>query len=179
MPVIQPKKEVGSALAGHEFESAVYAHPSLESDACPQPEKVVMVLAISPFEEDHIFLRNIFGHSKWHIRGVRCWGDASPYLAAHRTPVVICESELPDANWKEVLEEVERLPDTPVLIVTSRLADDYLWAEVLNLGGYDVLMKPFDPVEVVRVISLAWLNWKQSSERARKVLAPKLSAAGV
>jgi DNA-binding response OmpR family regulator len=27
-----------------------------------------------------------------------------------------------------------------------------LWAEVLNLGGYDVLSKPFDPVEVRRVV---------------------------
>jgi DNA-binding response OmpR family regulator len=44
--------------------------------------------------------------------------------------------------------------------VTSRLADDRLWAEVLNIGGYDVLAKPFVPAEVFRTISLAWLNWK-------------------
>jgi CheY-like chemotaxis protein len=39
-------------------------------------------------------------------------------------------------------------PDPPMLIVTSRLADDYLWAEALNLGAYDVLAKPFDASEV-------------------------------
>jgi DNA-binding response OmpR family regulator len=39
--------------------------------------------------------------------------------------------------------------------VTSRLADERLWAEVLSLGGYDVLMKPFDVSEVYRVIRLA------------------------
>ena len=42
------------------------------------------------------------------------------------------------------------------MIVTSRLADDRLWAEVLNLGGYDVLAKPFDASEVARVVGTAW-----------------------
>jgi DNA-binding response OmpR family regulator len=65
-----------------------------------------------------------------------------------------------------VLEELGHLPEAPLLIVTSRLADEHLWAEVLNLGGYDVLMKPFDRLEVLRVISLAWLHWKERRERA-------------
>jgi hypothetical protein len=34
-----------------------------------------------------------------------------------------------------------------------------LWAEVLNLGGYDVLLKPFDRAEVVRVAGMAWRCW--------------------
>ena len=44
----------------------------------------------------------------------------------------------------------------PQLIVADRLADDALWAEVLNLGGYDLLMTPFEPEEVLRVVSMAW-----------------------
>jgi DNA-binding response OmpR family regulator len=36
------------------------------------------------------------------------------------------------------------------------LADDHLWAEVLNLGGYDVLAKPFDGCELFRALSSAW-----------------------
>jgi DNA-binding response OmpR family regulator len=35
------------------------------------------------------------------------------------------------------------------------LADEALWAEVLNLGGYDVLTKPFDPKEVHHAVSMA------------------------
>jgi len=36
--------------------------------------------------------------------------------------------------------------------VTSRLADERLWAEALNLGAYDVLAKPFDSTEAMRVV---------------------------
>jgi hypothetical protein len=39
--------------------------------------------------------------------------------------------------------------------VSSRVADDRLWAEVLNLGGYDLLTNPFAPAEVSRVVDLA------------------------
>lgn len=34
-------------------------------------------------------------------------------------------------------------------------ADDLLWAEVLNLGGYDVLQTPFEANEVLPVVNLA------------------------
>jgi len=47
----------------------------------------------------------------------------------------------------------------PMLIVASRTADEYLWAEALNLGAYDVLSKPYRAAEVVRVLSMAWLHW--------------------
>jgi len=48
----------------------------------------------------------------------------------------------------------------PVIIVASGMANDSLWGEVLNFGGYDLLMEPFERNEVYRVISLAWLHWK-------------------
>ena len=43
----------------------------------------------------------------------------------------------------------------PMFIVTSRLADDALWAEVLNVGGYDLLLKPFRAEEVIRMVHVA------------------------
>ena len=56
--------------------------------------------------------------------------------------------------------ELRTLPDPPFLIVASRLADERLWAEALNLGAYDVLAKPFDSTEVTRIVGMAWLRWK-------------------
>jgi FixJ family two-component response regulator len=36
----------------------------------------------------------------------------------------------------------------------------------MNGGGYDVLEKPFNHSELVRVVSLAWLAWKDQCQRA-------------
>ena len=79
--------------------------------------------------------------------------------------VILCERELPDGNWKTVLSACENSPDSPLLLVTSKTADENLWAEVLNLGGYDVLMKPFELGEVTRVIGMAWRQWFTRSLR--------------
>jgi DNA-binding response OmpR family regulator len=176
MPVLQRKDAVATREC-RSFDTGTCPHPRSEPEVYPQPERTVSVLAVSPFEDDHMFLGNIFSHSNWHIHGVRCWRDALGHLSEHRTAVVVCERDLPDSDWKRVLADLGSMPDAPLLIVTSRWADDYLWAEVLNLGGYDVLMKPFDQTEVVRVVGLAWLNWKNNRDRVRRNAAPKLAAA--
>jgi DNA-binding NtrC family response regulator len=139
--------------------------PGLPDDPA-SPERVVTVLAVSPFEEDHVYLTHLFSHSRWQIYRARSWAEALGVLRRHRVPVVLCDSDMPEGGWKEVLAGLGQLSECPLLIVASRGADDNLWSEVLNLGGYDVLMKPFDHQEVVRVISLAWLHWKQQREHA-------------
>jgi hypothetical protein len=60
--------------------------------------------------------------------------------------------------------------------VFSRLADEYLWAEVLQLGGYDVLLKPFEEEEVARVALAAWLSWKR--ERGKGVAKEPAKPSG-
>jgi DNA-binding response OmpR family regulator len=52
------------------------------------------------------------------------------------------------------------------MVVASRLADERLWAEVLNLGGYDLLVKPFNSIEVIRSMSLAWQRWNDEWKRS-------------
>ena len=74
----------------------------------------------------------------------------------HHVPVVISEPSLADGDWRTILDGLAELPEQPRLIVSSRLADHHLWADVLSLGGYDVLITPFDPTEVSRVVFLAW-----------------------
>jgi DNA-binding response OmpR family regulator len=63
--------------------------------------------------------------------------------------------------------------------VTSRHADDRLWAEALNLGAWDVLAKPFDPGEVVRVVNLACLCWQRERQAAVQSVAAQAAAGGM
>jgi DNA-binding response OmpR family regulator len=94
--------------------------------------------------------------------------QASAYLADSRIAVVICETLLPDGSWKDLLACMARAKASSVLVVTSKVADESLWAEVLNLGGYDVLAQPFDSEEVTRVVRSAV---RASSDLWRRRLA--------
>lgn len=130
-------------------------------------DKTVAVLAVSPHEEDHACLRNIFSRSNWRISTVHTCHEAIRFLQASRMAVVVCDRDLPDGNWRVLNEALALLPYPPLLVVASRHADDHLWAEVLHLGAYDVLSKPFDRAEVTRIISLAWLHWKDRMTQLR------------
>jgi DNA-binding response OmpR family regulator len=91
----------------------------------------------------------------WKVHQAQTCGEAIARLDVESIAVVVCDSGLPDGSWKDMLAYTAYAPNGPALIVTSRAADEALWAEVLNLGGYDVLAQPFDQLEVTRVICSA------------------------
>ena len=123
------------------------------------------LLQISSRIEDHSTLRMILHRSPWAIHSVFSANDALGFLCDDDriVPVVICEECLPDGDWRFVLRELDRLPVKPALIVSARLADENLWAEALNLGAFDVLLRaPFEAEEVIRVTESAWHSWNHA-----------------
>lgn len=125
-----------------------------------EPSSTVRVLAVSPNESDLTVLSRIIDHSAWTFDAASGVSEARQHLKSHCTHVVVCDTKLPDGDWKDMLELICSLPDAPQLIVTSRDADDRLWAEVLNRGAWDVLIKPFHPKEVYQTVHLAWRHWQ-------------------
>ena len=114
------------------------------------------ILAVFPVGEDRTSLGSIFELTNWRVQFAWTLQEARAALRVCTVGVVISESHLPGGHtWKDLLAEVQGMPDPPMLVVADRLADDRLWAEVLNLGGYDVLTKPLDTKEVLHTVSLA------------------------
>jgi DNA-binding NtrC family response regulator len=69
--------------------------------------------------------------------------------------VIVCRRALPDGDWRDLLN-FTAIWESPVkVIVVSRLADNRLWSEVLNLGGHDLLAAPLDAREVSYVLGSA------------------------
>ena len=129
------------------------------------PERVVTVLSVSAAESDHLLLGHLFRHTKWTLLESKSCAEAAAVLGKGPVPVVICDCTLPDGDWKHLLHTLTATSSPPMLIVASRLADDRLWFEVMNHGAFDVLEKPFNQAELVRVVSLAWLAWKDRWQR--------------
>ena len=129
-------------------------------------------LVVSPLPEDLSAVRLIFAGSPWDWEGVATGEEACSWLArCGKLPIVICDRDLPDGGWRQLLQETESLARPPKFIVSSRLADEELWMEVLGAGGHDVLRTPFDACEAYRVVRLAteaWhLQWGRVARRPR------------
>jgi DNA-binding response OmpR family regulator len=125
----------------------------------------IPILVITQARYDRVALEVIFGLSRWHPLWASTVADAVMILESAQPGVVLCSAEMAGPAWKEVVNEVARLPAPPAVIVLSDSADDSLWAEVFNLGGYDVLVRPFAGAEVIHVVSLAWRNWQEARQR--------------
>ena len=130
-----------------------------------QPTGKHTALLISPFREDYEFLRVLFAEVGCTLNSAMSVEGASRLL---REPpaVVVTEADLPVGTWKDVLDIMAFLPNPPLVIVASLLADEYLWAEALNLGAHDVLAKPFNRAEVIRVLTTACSDRKGLRKRA-------------
>jgi DNA-binding NtrC family response regulator len=128
----------------------------------------ITILSLSPAESDHAVLEQTFRDSTLSLYpNCRLTLQPSPTLAsalatlrAHRIPIVLCDRDGQPEAWREILRAGKSLSAPPCVIVTSRLADDRLWAELLQDGAFDLLAKPFDKSDVMRIVHAAWTHWQ-------------------
>jgi len=117
-----------------------------------------------------VFRHALFRYFNWSMRQLRTCHEALAFLRQNPVPLVISWCEMPDGNWKDLLRQLPLLTKPPLLAVSYQPTGRCFWSEVISLGGYDVLVKPFGAPDVFRLVSLAWENWKDSR------VALKLSA---
>jgi len=143
------------------------------------------VLFVNPNAMDCQPLEEIFRESGWKglikagCTPTNCVSLASALseLRNGQFAIVLWNDALSGGTWRDGLEQISRLPDPPLFIVTSRLADERLWVEALNLGAYDVLAQPFDAMEVRRVLILAWEHWRDRHGLHRGRTLQRMTAA--
>ncbi len=87
------------------------------------------------------------------------------YLLQRSPSLVIFDVQVEDGTWRDILDRQIGTEDSPLLVVSSGDADDCLWAEVLNLGGYLVIAKPFNQGEVRHLLVSTMM--RKSYSRAR------------
>ena len=161
------------AGVGHQASLGVLFRTGRRSSPVPEspvghPPGAIAVLSLCPSENDHAVLGRTFRDSSLTLYpNCRLTLQPSPTLArtlallrTHRIPIVLCDDDAYPEAWREILRACRLLPAPPCVIVTSRLASDRLWMELLNEGAFDLLSKPFDPSEVMRIIHSAWVHWQ-------------------
>jgi DNA-binding response OmpR family regulator len=132
----------------------------------------VRVLCVSALQNDAAALRQILKHSNWQFFSARNCAEAETLLRTEPVAVVLCEPSLPDGRWTDLYRATRSLPYPPEFVLTAVEASDALWMELLQLGGYDVLTKPFEASPVFRAISMAWRQWRSRQDRTLHGVLP-------
>jgi FixJ family two-component response regulator len=63
---------------------------------------------------------------------------------------------------RDVIQMMVSSEHQAYVILVSKVADDYLWNEVVRRGGHDLLVTPLREEDVVRAIRLGWSYWDSS-----------------
>jgi DNA-binding NtrC family response regulator len=111
------------------------------------------VLFVSPNRQDAQSLTSMLVEASMelvHAAGLR---NAAERLKSRLFPVVLTEAKLEDGTWLDVLHLAR--PANAELVVTDPWADARFWAEAINMGAFDLLVQPFQRMEVQRVLASA------------------------
>jgi two-component system, OmpR family, response regulator ResD len=91
-----------------------------------------------------LYLRN----ADFIVAHARTAAEARTKFDEEKPALVILDLGLPDANGLDLLREIRKKADTPVLALTAR-AEDVQKIEALESGMDDYMTKPFNPKELV------------------------------
>src|SRR5712692_9999996 len=124
--------------------------------AMPAPMDKISVLAITSNDGDRRLLSSFSIRGQWDLVFTSTCQEALDILTIGRAAVIICDRDLPGPDWRECVRSLASArPEYPILLMSS-IYDEYLWEEVVHIGGYDVATKPLQEEQVVRAVNLAW-----------------------
>jgi two-component system response regulator AtoC len=123
---------------------------------------VLLAVSSDPKDPDVLEL-NLTG---WSVRRAGTCTDALAMLKQSVCDVILCEKDLPDGGWRDLLAGLGALREALPVVVMSGTADESMWADVLRDGGFDLLAKPLENQEICRVIPSARMRSSQRQHLA-------------
>lgn len=83
---------------------------------------------------------------------------ASGFAALPRSGsvIVVLDRDLASPDWRPSVRQFASQPNCAGVVLASPVIDDYLWEEVIQQGGYDVVAKPIQDEELIHTLEFAW-----------------------
>lgn len=124
------------------------------------------ILLISPDATDAETLSGFLDESVCRITAVASYFGALAALGRNIFTTVVCAERLRDGDWKDVLGQTAVLVEPPRFVVLASAANEALFAQAIDYGAYDVLVKPLDRMGVERAAGLQHLLVPQKADTA-------------
>ncbi len=122
-------------------------------------ESQIRVLAVTHDASGWPALVEAAGRCGWALFWADSCSSALATLTQQVIPVVICDRDLPGDDWRSVVTRITALRQPVSILLASSVADDYLWRELVQHHGFDVVPKPFQPERLIRAVNSAW-SWE-------------------
>ena len=142
--------------------------PNDESAADPLRIRMVAVLGSS---QDRYLLYEISERNHWEVFFAETQEQARQMSDQLKPAIILFDRDVVGADWRDAVSSLASVSAGGCVLLISRVADEYLWNEIVSVGGYDLLHKPLNEKDLSRAIKLAWSYWR--GMRRPAVLAKK------
>ena len=113
------------------------------------------VLLASERNDDYQTLQALLQDTKWSVVRAFSLGEVFSFCDCLVTPVVLVDRNFQGPNWRSTVSSLLNPAANRCLILLSDVSDSYLWNELVQQGGFDVLARPFERAEVLRTLAFA------------------------
>jgi hypothetical protein len=96
----------------------------------------------------------------WAVRHALSFDDASTIMSKEPIAMVVYDSDLSEVPWQLALPRLIAIASDACILLASRVADEYLWQEVVRCNGYDILVKSAGSERIISTLRFAWF-WRK------------------
>jgi len=113
------------------------------------------LLVVTSRAEDVSELNEILRETSWLLTDVSSLDDAIVKLKAVALPIIFYDRDAAGVCWQETIERLIAARQGACVVLISNVADQYLWEEVVQHGGFDLLSRPFRKDQVLSALAFA------------------------
>ena len=123
-----------------------------QTEIQPEPEARLRILGLSLLLQDMCVLERLGKQHNWDVRFTSSPRQAFTLASQTHFELILCDRFQPGYPWREVMERFSACSPQSCILLVSPVADEYMWQEVLQRGGYDVLRRPLSDSSTLHAV---------------------------
>lgn len=119
-------------------------------------EKIGLIIVTSR-PEDVQELNLLLEDSPWELTAVPELEEANTAVRAASAPIVLFDRDAAP-SWQRAIKGFVKSRRSACVVLLSNVSDQYLWDEVVQQGGFDLLPRPFRKEQVLSTLVFAYAH---------------------
>ena len=135
-----------------------------------EDKNVIRLLVVTQDDEFFLSVHGVTTGCGWEARMVRTVERGLQVLDEFRASVAIYDWPGTEEDWRFDVDRLTARPDHPCVLLASRVNDEYLGAELVRHGGFDVIPRSVNADRLIRNIQFAYF-FRRSAVRGGRSFA--------
>jgi FixJ family two-component response regulator len=118
----------------------------------------IPVLIVTSRTGDVEELKSILCETPWELTDASHVEDLPATLKGAAVPILLFDRDTAGASWQVAIRRLIKTRRGACVVLLSNVSDQYLWDEVVQHGGFDLLARPFRKEQVLSTLMFAYAH---------------------